>query len=61
MSQQDDRQVQRRASLLPEERRVGSDDARKQAEVILEDSEFRTDHPAESEEESSQTLPHREG
>jgi hypothetical protein len=38
----DDEAVARRAELLDEERRVGSDDERGQAQAILEDSERRT-------------------
>ncbi|RJK95441.1 hypothetical protein [Vallicoccus soli] len=34
-----------RASLLPEEGTVGSDDPQEQAEVVLEDSEARTEVP----------------
>jgi hypothetical protein len=44
MSEQPD-QVERRAQLLPEERTVGSDDPRDQAEVILEESRDRTENP----------------
>jgi hypothetical protein len=44
MSEQPD-QVERRAQLLPEERTVGSDDPLEQAEVILEESEERTEDP----------------
>ncbi|HKG49447.1 MAG TPA: hypothetical protein VKB14_03345 [Actinomycetales bacterium] len=44
MSEQPD-QVERRAQLLPEERTVGSDDPRGQAEVILEESRDRTENP----------------
>ncbi len=44
MSEQPD-QVERRAELLPEERTVGSDDPREQAEAILQESEERTEHP----------------
>jgi len=56
MSEQPDTQpsqVERRAQLLPEERTVGSDDPREQAEVILEESEERTEHP--NPDESSQS------
>lgn len=42
-------------SLLPEEQRAGSDDAEHQAEVILDDSEHRTDDPEQARRESSQT------
>ncbi len=44
MSEQPD-PVERRAQLLPEERTVGSDDPHQQAEVILAESEERTEHP----------------
>ena len=48
MTEQPDAQdshVDRRAQLLPEERTVGSEDPHEQAEVILEESEERTEHP----------------
>ncbi len=38
-------QVDQRAMLLPEERAVGSDDPLTQAEIILEESRERTEHP----------------
>ncbi|WP_040159277.1 hypothetical protein [Mobilicoccus massiliensis] len=38
--------VARRAELLPEERAAGSDDPDDQAEVILEESEERTENEA---------------
>ncbi len=38
----DDEQVSKRAELLPEEKKAGSDDPEAQAEAILEDSEERT-------------------
>ena len=38
----DDDQVAKRAELLPEEKRAGSDDPEAQAEAILEESEERT-------------------
>lgn len=41
--------------LLPEEEQAGSDDAQRQAEVILEDSEARTEDPEQARLESSQT------
>jgi len=47
--------AEQRAELLPEERRVGSDDALRQAEVILDDSETRTADPERARRESSQT------
>ena len=59
MSQHDDRQVERRAELLPEEQRTGSDDAHTQAEVILADSAYRTEHPEDAAEQSTQSLPDR--
>ena len=54
MTEQPD-QVERRAQLLPEERTVGSDDPHEQAEVILEESQARTDDPAGTGAESPQT------
>ena len=44
MTEQPD-QIERRAQLLPEERTVGSDAPLEQAQVILEESEERTEHP----------------
>jgi len=41
----DERHVQTRAALLPEERAAGSDDPHAQAEAILADSQDRTEHP----------------
>jgi hypothetical protein len=38
----DDPRVERRAELLPEEKRAGSDDPEAQAAAILEESEERT-------------------
>lgn len=37
--------VDERATLLPEERAVGSDDPQAQAQAILEESIERTEHP----------------
>ena len=51
----DDGRVERRAELLPEERAAGSEDAQAQAEAILEESDDRTDHPARTRQESTQT------
>jgi hypothetical protein len=56
----DDARVERRAGLLPEEQRTGSDDAQAQAEVILEDSDERTAHPEQTKLSSPQT-PDRSG
>ncbi|MBO9521077.1 MAG: hypothetical protein J7518_06020 [Nocardioidaceae bacterium] len=47
--------VRSRAELLPEERAAGSDDPQAQAEQILHESEERTEHPEETEAESTQT------
>ncbi len=41
----DARRAATRGDLLPEEDRVGSDDPRVQAEVVLEDSQTRTEVP----------------
>lgn len=51
----DDDRVERRAELLPEERAAGSEDPEAQAEAILEESDDRTDHPAKTRRESTQT------
>jgi hypothetical protein len=50
-----DRVESRAAHLTPEEIAAGSDDARRQAEIILEDSDARTEHPEETKRESTQT------
>ena len=42
-------------ALLPEEDHAGSDDARRQTEIILEDSEERTADPEGARRESAQT------
>ena len=47
--------VDSRADLLPEEERAGSDAPHEQAEAILEESEERTDDPAGTAAESTQT------
>jgi hypothetical protein len=47
--------VEKRAELWPEEAHAGSDDPEAQAEAILEESDDRTDHPAETRHESTQT------
>ena len=51
----DEDRVAERADLLPEEEAAGSDDRRRQAEVILEDSDRRTAEPEQTKEESVQT------
>jgi hypothetical protein len=47
--------VESRANLNPEEAEAGSDDARRQAEIILEDSDERTAHPEQTKRDSTQT------
>ena len=47
--------VETRAELLPEEEAAGSDDAEAQAEAILEESDERTQDPAGTQAESTQT------
>jgi hypothetical protein len=51
----DESRVEQRARLLPEEQLQGSDDAARQAEVILEDSDERTADPERTKHESTQT------
>ncbi|MBM7799272.1 hypothetical protein JOE57_002193 [Microlunatus panaciterrae] len=51
----DDDRIEERAHLLPEELAAGSDDARSQAEAILEESDERTDDPEGTRRDSSQT------
>jgi hypothetical protein len=51
----DEERIESRAQLTPEEAAVGSDDAHRQAEIILEDSDERTAHPEETKRASSQT------
>ncbi len=48
--------VEKRAELWPEEVTAGSEDPQAQAEAILEESDERTDFPAETRHESQQTL-----
>ena len=48
--------VEKRSELWPEEANAGSEDPQAQAEAILEESDDRTDHPAETRHESTQTL-----
>lgn len=51
-----DHRADTRAELLPEERAAGqADDARHQAEIILADSDRRTEEPEETKHESAQT------
>jgi hypothetical protein len=51
----DESRIDRRADLLPEERAAGSDDPQAQAEAILEESDDRTDHPAQTQRSSVQS------
>ena len=51
----DQRLVDGREELLPEELAVGSDDPEAQAEAILAESEERTLHPEQTRAESTQT------
>lgn len=53
----DDSRIETRAELLPEEATVGSDDPHAQAEEILADSDFRTEHPDEAAAQSDQLPP----
>lgn len=53
--QPEDERVESRAELLPEEVAAGSDDPERQAEIILEDSDERTEHPEETKRRSTQT------
>jgi len=54
-SPEDDKRVDSRSELLPEESRAGSDDPEAQAEAILEESDERTDDPEGTRRESTQT------
>jgi hypothetical protein len=51
----DDERIEHRAHLLPEEESTGSDDPVAQAEVILADSDARTDDPEGTKHDSHQT------
>jgi hypothetical protein len=50
-----DERIVARSTLLPEEEAAGSDDAKRQAEAILEDSDRRTAQPEQTKRESVQT------
>jgi hypothetical protein len=54
----DESRIESRAQLAPEELAAGSDDPHRQAEIILEDSDARTEDPEQTKHDSSQT-PHR--
>lgn len=51
----DERDVETRAQLLPEEQSVGSDSPHAQAEAILEESLDRTEDPEGTRHSSTQT------
>lgn len=51
----DERDVETRARLLPEEKAVGSDSPHGQAEAILEESLERTEDPEGTRDSSTQT------
>jgi hypothetical protein len=51
----EDERVEQRAQLLPEERAAASDDPEAQAEVILADSDARTEDPEGTMRDSHQT------
>jgi hypothetical protein len=51
----DEDRIAERAHLLPEEVAAGSDDPERQAEVILEESDRRTQEPEQTRHESVQT------
>jgi hypothetical protein len=51
----DESRIESRAQLAPEELAAGSDDPHRQAEIILEDSDARTEHPEQTKHDSSQT------
>ena len=51
----DESRVDARSHLGPEELAVGSDDPHRQAEIILEDSDARTEDPEGTKHDSSQT------
>ncbi|HEX8079156.1 MAG TPA: hypothetical protein VF557_02990 [Jatrophihabitans sp.] len=51
----DESRIESRAQLAPEEMAAGSDDPHRQAEIILEDSDARTEDPEQTLHDSSQT------
>lgn len=51
----DEARIDGRAGLLPEEAAQGSQDPHRQAEIILEDSDERTEHPEQTKRDSAQT------
>ena len=55
MEHPDESRIDSRAQLGPEELAAGSDDPHRQAEIILEDSDARTEDPEATKHDSSQT------
>ena len=51
----DENRIEARSQLVPEESAAGSDDPHRQAQIILEDSDERTEHREETKHESHQT------
>lgn len=51
----DESRIESRSHLGPEELAAGSDDPHRQAEIILEDSDARTEHPEQARHASAQT------
>ncbi len=51
----DDRMVEARMDLLPEEEAAGSEDAERQARAVLLESQERVDHPSQTRAASTQT------
>lgn len=51
----DETRIDHRAQLLPEEEAAGSDDPHRQAQIVLEDSDERTERPEQTKRESTQT------
>jgi hypothetical protein len=51
----DERRVEERALLLPEERAAGSDDPQAQAAAILAESDLREDEPERTQQDSQQS------
>ena len=54
-SPEDDKRIESRSELLPEEVRAGSDDPEAQAEAILKESDERVDDPEGTRRDSTQT------
>ena len=54
-AERDERRVEERALLLPEERAAGSDDPEAQAAAILADSDLREEQPERTQQDSPQS------